>query len=66
VSFKRNDYAIIGDGYKILFKNNKDLNSAPYAIYYDNDKPVEKIDPYRAVNLLLKTEKSKKLFSPGM
>jgi hypothetical protein len=66
VSFKRNDYAIIGDGYKILFKNNKDLNSAPYAIYYDNDKPVEKIDPYRAVNLLLKTEKAKKLFSPGM
>jgi len=66
VSFKRNDYAIVGEGYKILFKNNKDLNSAPYAIYSDNDEPVDKIDVYRAVNLLLKTEKSKKLIPPGM
>lgn len=66
VSFKRNDYAIIGDGYKILFKNNKDLNNSPYAIYYDNDKPVEKIDTYKAVNLLLKTKKSKNLIPPGM
>ncbi|MFA5518629.1 MAG: sulfatase-like hydrolase/transferase [Spirochaetota bacterium] len=66
VSFKRNDYAIIGDGYKILFKNNKDLNSSPYAVYYDNDKPVEKIDTYKAINLLLKTKRSKNLVSPGM
>ncbi len=60
-SFKRNGYAIMGDGYKILFKNNMDLNTSPYAIYDDNDRPVEDIDTYRAVRLLMKAANSKRL-----
>ncbi len=60
-SFKRNGYAIMGDGYKILFKNNMNMNVSPYAIYDDNDMPVESIDTYRAVNLLMKAVNSKRL-----
>lgn len=58
---KRNGYAIMGDGYKILFKNNMNLNESPYAIYDENDNPVEQIDTYRAVNLLMKLSNSKRL-----
>lgn len=58
---KRNGYAIMGDGYKILFKNGMNLNEAPYAIYDENDRPVEQIDTYRAVNLLMKLAHSKRL-----
>ena len=60
-SFKRNGYAVMGDGYKILFRNNMDLNASPYAIYDDNDQPVENIDTYRAVRLLMKAAHSKRL-----
>ncbi|HQO38885.1 MAG TPA: sulfatase-like hydrolase/transferase [Spirochaetota bacterium] len=60
-SFKRNGYAIMGDGYKILFRNNMDLNTSPYAIYDDNDMQVDNIDTYRAVRLLMKAADSKRL-----
>ncbi|MCL1834293.1 MAG: sulfatase-like hydrolase/transferase [Leptospirales bacterium] len=60
-SFKRNGYAIIGNGYKILYKNNMDLNMAPYAVYDDDDTPLEKFDTYKVVDLLLKTKSSKRL-----
>ncbi|HPS57450.1 MAG TPA: sulfatase-like hydrolase/transferase [Spirochaetota bacterium] len=60
-SFKRNGYAVMGDGYKILFRNNMDLNASPYAIYDDYDQPVENIDTYRAVRLLMKAAHSKRL-----
>jgi len=66
VSFKRNGYAIMGNGYKVLYKNNMDLNSSPYAIYDDDDKPVEKFDTYKMADLLLKTKSAKRLFSPKM
>lgn len=61
VSFRRNDYAIMGNGYKILFKNNKNLNDSPYAIYDDDDRVIEKIDPYLGADLLKKTIESKQL-----
>lgn len=61
VSFKRNGYAIMGNGYKILYRNNMDLNNSPYAIYDENDRAVDKIDPYRIRDLLLKTGSSKRL-----
>ena len=61
VSFNRNGYAIIGNGYKILYKNNMDLNSSPYAIYDDDDIPIERFDTFKAVDLLLKTKSSKRL-----
>ncbi len=61
-SFKRNGYAIIGNGYKILYKNGKNLNDAPYAVYDDEDHAVKNIDPYKTVDLLLKTKKAKSLF----
>lgn len=61
VSFKRNGYAIMGNGYKVLYKNNMDLNSSPYAVYDDDDKPVEKFDTYKVVDLILKTKSSKRL-----
>jgi uncharacterized protein len=62
VSFKRNDYAIIGNGLKILFKNNKNLNQAPYAIYDDEDQSIENLDPYPTADLLKKILNSKKLY----
>jgi len=65
-SFKRNGYAIMGNGYKILYKNNMNLNKAPYAIYDDNDIPVEKFDTYKIVDLLLKTKSSKRLLPPKL
>lgn len=58
---KRNGYAIMGDGYKILYRNNMDLNTSPYAIYDENDNVVENMDTYRAVNLLMKVASSKRL-----
>ncbi|MCL1865572.1 MAG: sulfatase-like hydrolase/transferase [Spirochaetes bacterium] len=61
MSFKRNGYAIIGNGYKILYKNNMDLNTSPYAIYADDDTPIENFDTYKIVDLLLKTKSSKRL-----
>ena len=60
-SFKRNGYAIIGNGYKILYKNNKDLNTSPYAIYDDDDAATEKFDTFKVIDLLLKTKSSKRL-----
>ena len=66
VSFKRNGYAIMGNGYKVLYKNNMDFNKAPYAVYDDDDKPVEKFDTYKVVDLILKTKSSKRLASPKM
>jgi glucan phosphoethanolaminetransferase (alkaline phosphatase superfamily) len=66
VSFKRNGYAIMGNGYKVLYKNNMDLNSAPYAVYDDDDRPVERFDTYKVVDLLLKTKSSKRLAAPKM
>lgn len=60
-SFKRNGYAIMGNGYKVLYKNNLNLNNSPYAIYDDDDKPVDKFDTYKIVDLLLKTKSSKRL-----
>lgn len=66
VSFKRNGYAIIGGGYKVLYRNNMDLNKSPYGVYDDNDKPVDKIDPNRLMDLLLKTKSSKNLIVPGL
>jgi membrane-anchored protein YejM (alkaline phosphatase superfamily) len=65
-SFKRNGYAIMGNGYKVLYKNNMNLNRSPYAIYDDNDKPVDKFDTYKIVDLLLKTKSSKRLAPPKM
>jgi len=61
-SFKRNGYAIMGNGYKVLYRNGRNLNEAPYAVYDDNDHVVKNVDPYKAVDLLLKTRKSKSLF----
>jgi len=58
---ERNGYSITGDGYKILFRNNMDLNRSPYAIYDDNDREVDEIDTYRAVDLLMKAACSKRL-----
>jgi len=66
VSFKRNGYAIMGNGYKVLYKNNMDLNSSPYAVYDDNDRPVEKFDTYKVADLILKTKSSKRLNVPKM
>ncbi|PKL18145.1 MAG: hypothetical protein CVV49_07370 [Spirochaetae bacterium HGW-Spirochaetae-5] len=60
-SFKRNGYAIMGNGYKVLYKNNKDFNKSPYAIYDDDDKPVDKFDTYKIVDLILKTKSSKRI-----
>jgi len=60
-SFKRNGYAIIGNGYKILYRNNMSLNTSPYAIYDDEDNPIEKFDTYKVADLLLKTKSSKRL-----
>ena len=60
-SFKRNGYAIIGNGYKILYRNNMDLNTSPYAVYNDDDTPIEKFDTYKIVDLLLKTKSAKRL-----
>ena len=65
-SFKRNGYAIMGNGYKVLYKNNMDLNSSPYAIYDDEDRPVEKFDTSGIIDLLLKTKSSKRLPAPKM
>jgi len=64
VSFKRNGYAIMGNGYKVLYKNNMDLNVSPYAVYDDDDKPVEKFDTYKVIDLILKTKSSKRLVPP--
>lgn len=64
VSFKRNGYAIMGNGYKILYRNNMDLNKSPYAIYDEHDRSVDKFDSYRAADLLLKTASSKRLQTP--
>lgn len=61
MSFKRNGYAIIGNGYKVLYRNNADLNFSPYALYDDNDNPVDKFDTYKLTDLLLKTNSSKRL-----
>ncbi len=66
VSFKRNGYAIIGNGYKVLYKNNMDLNNSPYAIYDDDDKPVEEFDTHRIIDLLMKTKSSKRLTAPKL
>lgn len=66
VSFKRNGYAIIGDGYKVLYRNNMDLNNSPYAIYDDSDRTVEKIDTIRIRDLLLKANSSKRLMVPKL
>jgi membrane-anchored protein YejM (alkaline phosphatase superfamily) len=60
-SFKRNGYAIIGNGYKILYRNNMSLNTSPYAVYIDDDTPIDKFDTYKVVDLLLKTKSSKRL-----
>ncbi|MCL2155948.1 MAG: sulfatase-like hydrolase/transferase [Leptospirales bacterium] len=60
-SFKRNGYVIIGNGYKILYRNNMSLNTSPYAIYDDDDTPLERFDTYKVVDLLLKTKSSKRL-----
>lgn len=65
-SFKRNGYAIMGNGYKVLYKNNKNFNKSPYAIYDDFDKPVENFDTYKIVDLILKTKSSKRLAPPKM
>lgn len=64
VSFKRNGYAVIGNGYKILYRNNMDLNQSPYALYDDADKPVENFVPGRVKDLLLKTTEAKRLKVP--
>ncbi len=64
VSFKRNGYAIMGNGYKILYRNNMDLNKSPYAIYDEHDKTVENFNIYSAADLLLKTSSSKRLRPP--
>jgi len=64
VSFKRNGYAVMGNGYKILYRNNMDLNKSPYAIYDEHDKGIEKFDAYRAADLLMKTASSKGLQPP--
>lgn len=64
VSFKRNGYAVMGNGYKILYRNNMDLNKSPYAIYDDHDRGIEKFDAYSAADLLLKTASSKRLQPP--
>lgn len=66
LSFKRNDYAIIGNGYKVLFKNNMDLNSSPYAVYDDEDRPIEKFDARRLSDLIMKTKSSKRLNTQRM
>jgi len=66
LSFKRNGYAIMGNGYKVLYKNNMDLNSSPYAVYDDDDKPVEKFNTDKIVDLLFKTKSSKRLVEPGI
>ncbi len=66
VSFKRNGYAIMGNGYKVLYKNNMDLNSSPYAVYDDDDKPLENFDTYKVADLILKTKSSKRLAVPKM
>jgi len=66
VSFKRNGYAIMGNGYKVLYKNNMDLNSSPYGIYDDDDRPVDKFDKYKITDLLLKTKSSKRLNTQKM
>ena len=64
VSFKRNGYAIMGNGYKILYRNNMDLNKSPYAIYDEHDRTLENFDAYRAADLLMKTASSKRLQPP--
>ncbi len=61
VSFKRNGYAIIGNGYKVLYKNNMDLNSSPYAVYDDEDRRVESFNTERVKDLVMKTKRSKRL-----
>jgi len=64
VSFKRNGYAIMGNGYKVLYKNNMDLNTSPYAVYDDEDRPVENFDTFKVIDLILKTKSSKRLAAP--
>jgi len=64
VSFKRNGYAVMGNGYKILYRNNMYLNKSPYAIYDEHDRSIEKFDAYRAADLLMKTASSKRLQPP--
>lgn len=64
VSFRRNGYAIMGNGYKILYRNNLDLNHSPYAIYDENDRALENFDKYSAADLLVKTSSSKRLQPP--
>jgi len=64
VSFKRNGYAIMGNGYKILYRNNMDLNTSPYAIYDENDKPLEEFNKNAASDLLLKAVNAKSLEVP--
>jgi len=66
VSFKRNGYAIMGNGYKVLYKNNMDLNKSPYAVYDDDDLPVDRFDTQKVTDLLLKTKSSKRLAVPKM
>ena len=66
VSFKRNGYAIMGNGYKVLYKNNMDLNTSPYGVYDDDDHPVENFDKYKIADLLLKTKSSKRLNTQKM
>jgi len=64
VSFKRNGYAIIGNGYKVLYRNNMDLNSSPYAIYDENDQPIEEFNKNAVSDLLLKAMNAKSLEVP--
>ncbi len=61
ISFKRNDYAIIGNGLKILFKNNLNLNRAPYAIFTDWDEEISDPEPQAVTDLLKKIPESKKI-----
>ncbi len=64
VSFRRNGYAVMGNGYKILYRNNMDLNRSPYALYDEHDRALATFDKYSAADLLMKASTSKRLQPP--